>query len=194
MENRELLERIVALYPLASKDETRYHICGVRIKASNDKKEIVLEVTDGHRASIEALEHDSLPELLDETGYLIDEPAVNMIKIALKAAGKYVDVDLKLIDDSFEINLITKQSYKVRLDRESASRFPNINNVWPKDEGQAVIGLNAKYILEIAKALNESKDHNVRIIADLNENGKTIKPLIISNSSGRKALLMPVRI
>ncbi|MCK4501378.1 hypothetical protein KAU11_12830, partial [Candidatus Babeliales bacterium] len=94
----ELLRRVVALIPLASTDETRYHLNGVRIKRvlHNLEAHIELSVTDGHRLVVETYKviDSTLADTIKDKEFLIYKSDVAVFKLQLKEWGKIECISL----------------------------------------------------------------------------------------------------
>lgn len=192
LNHTEFLKRLVALMPIASPDETRWHLCGVHIKPSEERRELRLEACDGHRMIIETIDTESLPELMSGLDLIIRKNQIPVIKEALKAYGKYSACEIKFERSS--LTLIINDQFRVQL--EESQSYPNLDRLVPKisKEKKVKIGLNSKYLLEICKALKETaKNPNVTIEFSLNDDGTTLEPMII-RANEKEAVLMPVRV
>lgn len=208
MTQLEFLKRIIDLMPLASPDETRYHLQGVHVMNERDK--LVLKVTDGHRAIVETVEIESDDfQLVDdmicaelEAGFMVHRENLRVLKNAYKII-KAMDINLRLEGRSLAIKSVFGD-FAIPVTFEC--KLPDLEKLIPK-RGSHCLGLNAKYLFDIAKALDCSKLNNVAIWIDLSLVGDgspdrplevsfdNRKPFIVSSPDGlREAVLMPVRI
>lgn len=198
MKHQELLERLVQLMNLASKDETRSHLCGVHLQSSKEKNNLVLQVTDGHRAIREEVEVEDLDLSAFPKGILIYRDALPVMKLAVKNRM----VVLQLLKEARAFKTLCGTF--IPFSPIEQHNYPNLLNVMPRPKSVHKIGLNAQYILEIAKALGADKRApNVCIEIDFSEGTdkdgnptlkqSTIKPVWVK-AKGREACLMPVRV
>jgi hypothetical protein len=132
-----IIERLAALMALASKDETRHHLCGINITPNNEDKEWILRVTDGHMGAIEPVSGEGLPELPGSIFIPRESWPV------LKAAAK--EIILKYTTEG------------------GLGKFPNLDAVYPKKIGVHAISFNAQYLATIQKALSNKKHSPVHI-------------------------------
>lgn len=184
--SRELLQRILALMPLASKDETRWHLNGVVLSEGVKAGEILIEVCDGHRMVSERVWDVDL--ILGEGNkVIIRKSQIPIIKNALKDI--YIELGINTEFKFIRVNATYGINY------ETVTSFPDLDSVRPKKEGQYKFGVNAKYLFEISKALKEDSKHSdhVEIVLDFNKDGKVLEPMLI-NKNGKQAVLMSVRV
>jgi DNA polymerase III sliding clamp (beta) subunit (PCNA family) len=205
IESIGLLKRIAALMPLASKDETRYHLNGVYIEVNGDK--IHLSVTDGHKAIKESwLQGDSI-EAHKAKGLLSLDQLV-LVKHAIKT-WSHANPPIKLTSD-----VISGPDFNFKL-REV--NYPNINSLAkvPKSDEVLRVRINAKYLLDMAHALNAEKSRasrdgieilipfdydygDVTIETDMSPDIKGIKanpnPWHIFKDEDTLAVVMPMRV
>lgn len=181
MDNKELLETIVRLMPLASSDETRYHLCGVHLNPLASG--LRLEVTDGHRASLRQFEDFTLKGL--EKGLLLTRETLPILKTILKAYKRY---KFEIEIDAQRQLLITGPcgNFSITLDD---IKYPDVSVFYRSVQKTHKIGLNAKYLHEIALALGANKNApNISI--EFNSNSE---PLVVT-AYGNEAVLMPVKV
>jgi hypothetical protein len=200
-----LIDRIIALSKLASKDETRRHLCGVWLQAHTTKPNTYrLAVTDGHKASIENLPYNPFvdseaPPAGSEWFFSRDDIA--MLKVIAKAhiypTVEY-DVEANLLGIG---SLIIKPAVARVPPFDQIYTLNNPDNDLTDEKGNTlfnsksevvkectVIGLNAKYLLEIAEALKDGKLPVVKLIIK----GKTSPITVVVGN--RDAVLMPCRV
>lgn len=203
-----LVERIIALSALASKDATRPQLEGVWLSVDTQKKShslpsLLLEVTDGHKASREWVEDAG--SLHFDGHFFIPLEKIAILKL-LQKAHKYtavpisydVEADLLSIGENSEV-VLKRPSAKVPpfasiYMRQSATAMKTIASI--KDGSEVfvdipettVIGLNAEYLLQIAKALKSGKLPVVKLIIK-----DATSPITVVVGE-RDAVLMPCRV
>lgn len=206
-----LVNRIIKLSTIASKDATRYHLNGVWLSIDNATlpHKIVLEVTDGHRAIREFLP-------IDESGFqgssyfegyfFFDLETIKALKPIAKA-WKYGQLPVHYNTAFNTLKVGADLSIEIKRTEFKPPPFKSIytindatktRNLYHAKDTQlqygvevpecTVIGLNAKYLLEIAEALKEGKHENVKLIIKNNLSPITV---VVGN---RDAVLMPVRV
>lgn len=179
-----LVNRIIKLSTIASKDATRYHLNGVWL--SCEKGKILVEVTDGHKASREYIENSQ--DLNFDGYFFFDHDLIKALKPIVKG-WKYTE--LPIYFDSAQNNLVVGADIKLTVKRpdHKPPPFGQIYNLNSEHNGtHKVIGLNAKYLLEIAEALKEGKHEAVKLIIKDNQSPITV---VVGN---RDAVLMPCRV
>lgn len=199
-----LVERIIKLSTIASKDATRYYLNGVWL--SCEKGKLLIEVTDGHKASREFLSMEDCPQF--EGHFFVDSDKIPLLKVINKQ-NKYIpcpvsyDVEADLLSFGMNSEVVLKRSQHkpppfkqiyVKHNENELLYDKNGNevNTTLNDEplkAHIVIGLNAKYLLEIAEALKDDKkvSHVKLIIKD------KISPITVVVGN-RDAVLMPCRV
>lgn len=192
-----MLERIVKLSKLASKDASRFTLNGVWLSWQCGYP--VLEVTDGHKASIEKLGKDALPEFSGE--FLVTLEHVAMLKVLMKQwSDAPVSYDKALDQLHFGFNSEVRvartthkkpsfKSFYVEYDNSATKPVPD-EYLQPGAHIPVftTIGINAKYLLEIAEALKESKEPHVKLVIK-----DKISPITVF-CGDRTAVVMPVRV
>jgi len=182
--SQELLERVIALMPLASKDETRAHLDGVCLSKGKDVGSVLLEVCDGHRCVSETV---TQVELEIDGRIQIKKTQIPVIKAALKES-----LGLMQVETNKEFSFISVNKRHC-VNYETLQTYPDLKSITPK-QGKYKFALNAKYLYEIAKALktDNTSDH-VEIVLDFNVEGKGVNPMLV-RKNGKEAVLMPVRL
>ena len=196
------LRRIVDISLLASKDETRSHLCGVYIRIDNTKEnKISIIATDGFRMIEEKYIFEGVSfEDYNMKGFLIENQEVKIIKAVLKEY-KNSSYSIKFHGETFTIN--NKYTFIVNTNIV----YPNIARIYNNTTTDFLeVGLNAKYLLEIAKAIKEDdKTYHIKMSIPIekvqNKETKEVSieqknnPYIISNQKTKhKAILMPLRL
>jgi DNA polymerase III sliding clamp (beta) subunit (PCNA family) len=174
-----ILERLAALMPMSSKDETRHHLCGINIKPTDTTW--TLSVTDGFVGCIEEVPSLGLPTLKEEIMIFRDQLP------ALKKASKEVLLSIK-IDHDLGVLVINKEhfiSFKTSL---SIGKYPNIKNLHPKTPGDKMISFNPELLMTIQKALKSTKVQPVKLYF------KDCSTPITVKCGEREAILMPCRV
>lgn len=182
----QLIERITALMPLASKDETRYHLQGVYLKPAGD--DIILVVSNGHIGSRETLK---VAGFKVERDIMIHRDQLPFLKQAVKMY-RFMEPELLINIDARTLSIkspVGPMLISIALD----SNCPKIDAIWPKSYGSHTVGLNAEYLLIIAKALRDDKNKDIKLTINFDKNNKTTEAIVVS-ACGNEALLMPVRV
>lgn len=179
MTNLEVLERIAALMPIASQDQTRHHINGVAIESIEPGRARLL-VTDGHRLIIEPIStslFDALTSIV-----LINRSHAPLVKLAIKQPND--EINLSTAGESIFAG-------NVAIPFDSSIKYPSVDALVPKiDSTCASIGFNAKYLLELQKALSGKLNRNNGIKIQFKD---ALSPIVVSCGE-RQAVLMPMRI
>lgn len=166
---------------LASKDMTRMRLNGIYLW-SEDGKTVKMQVTDGHRAVIESYRSEDWCQVLALKPIFISRESLPILKVAVK--GHYAEAVTR------NENVITINNTPIPI--ETDLDMPNVAKIMPS-EGKHKVAFNAKYLVEIAKALESSHD-GVVVSFDLDDDGRASKPLHITSCGNEKtAVLMPVR-
>lgn len=200
----ELIRRIIALAPIASKDETRFHLNTVILEKDRDM--FYIYCTDGHRLVKETYEKNEdsywFPKMNDKEKLFFRHDMIPMLKQVLKSWGKHnlVEITAARTDTGMTFTF-NGQATLTLANEDSQGKYPNIDQLIPKsDKGYVTIGFNAKYMLELNKALRESnKDEVVKISFKLEKdkhgNETTLSPMFVhTKNNPNKAILMPCRI
>jgi len=190
MENKNIIDRLIKLMPISSKDETRHHLCGVCIEQATDRRELILTVTDGHKAIRETVQHDYLPELIGDKKYLVTRDQLPILKAMLKANKIYMpEIKLNRIDTSEDISF---RCGGFTFTAEWLQNYPNVEQIIPdKNKLDKVLSFNAQYLIDLANALADgNKDTVIKLCFK-----DVTTPIIIKNTrTNREAVLMPCRV
>lgn len=205
-----LIERIIKLSALASKDQTRPNLNGVWLSCDTQRKaqglpDLLLEVTDGHKASREYIENSQA--LHFEGSFFFDH---DLLKALKPIAKQWKFTELPVYYDTAQNTLVVGADIKLTVKRPEFKAPPfrqiytlqnakNTKTVPAKirDANEdyiaeipecTVIGLNAKYLLEIAEALKDGKNPAVKLI--IKDNFSPITVVV----GQRDAVLMPCRV
>lgn len=184
MITKNILEAIVNLMPVASKDETRYHLCGVHIQAIEGGK-VRIQATNGHMAAIQTIDGR-----IPEGKYLMRRDMVKAAKMILDECRHIEEIPC---DIDAEKRLIYGLETKARI--EKSEEFPDIASVMPKHSLRAAITLDADYILTMARVLRGvtgSRSSGARIVFDPTS---PMTPALIEKESvdGIQTVIMPMR-
>jgi len=195
MENKYLIERIIALMQLASDDVTRPHLCGVALSPGEDNK-VLLEATNGHYASREWV--SCTPQFIEllksERKILISLGELPILKIIAKRC-QYVSFTIDKDRQILQVNDSHSFNYDL-------VKFPDLESVYPtKNNYDAEITFNAEYLHDILKALKDKKSKTDAVTlqikvskdADGNMTGLESMTPIYVLVGDRQALLMPMR-
>lgn len=174
----ELIKRIIALHPIASKDEIRRHLQAVDLSAGKERRELVLRVTDGFRMITERIENDSLPELIGDRHLSFFKEDIAILKT-------FKTVEIEKGKDFLSFN-----NYQVKFSRID---FPDLEAVAPKYKDDISISFNAKYLYELSKALSCKDGDIVQISFSKSDPMQAIK-IKVKGSHRASCLLMPCRV
>lgn len=192
MSDLELMKRVIAIFPMASKDETRWHLNGVVM--SGHKGKVKLQATDGHRLIIE--EYDSeLAKVLEDRSFIFRKEQLPVLKMWIKEWA-FADIHFTdpVIIGNCKLTLTIRDS---NLQIESIENYPDTTRLIPKGYGTVSVAFNAKYLFEMAKALKEIKTHHVtlKFVADKEGILDPRSPILVScPSNDATAVLMPCRL
>ncbi len=149
-----------------------------------------LQCTDSYRLSRVPLSISG--EATDDSEITAGPISGDALRMIEKHGGFRADAEhVEVIDKSGRV--------VVTYDRERAGDFPypNIDAVTPEPEHYVDIGLNAKFLYELAQALG-SRDTTVRIRLSLNERGEVnpLRPFVVTANMHETGtgVLMPVRL
>ena len=197
----EIVKRIIALAPIASKDETRFHLNAVILEGDTQRRQLFIYATDGHRLVKEVYQSEGpLPELVAGKKYFFYKEHIAMLKQVIKDWGKFDMVSIKL--DANENKFTFNDTFSFTVGDESKhGAYPNVDQLIPQnDKGYVTIAFNAKYLLEMNKALRSSnKDEMIKVKFKLEEdkhgNKTTLTPMFIeTKDSHSRGVLMPCRV
>ncbi len=194
----------------ASRDETRYHINGVRFEADG-----TLVATDGHRlyrveTPAEMLDPADFPDCGDVTptedaleAFTLPLAAANAIVKAIPKNGtlpalRHARLDVAATNANGRARLVTTDLETVApLEaRKLEGDFPNYRQVMPEGEPVATVAFNAKYLADAAKAVVEFTG-NPRAALKLELFGELSPARITAtNADGQTftAIVMPMRL
>ncbi len=189
--SKNILETALRFTNAASRDETRFHLNGVHLKA-NGIGSFVLEACDGHIAARETLIGDSsiLPVDLD---IILSNEDLPKLKALLK--------NWKM-RDLFEVTLEERVLViKAGTDLVSIGlivrEFPKLDSVIPKRTGDVTISFNPELLLNIYKALNTQGKHQPQVTISFNPESSMSPIMVIVNENGNRsesqvAVIMPI--
>lgn len=180
------LHDIVRLMSAASKDQVRYSLTNVNLRA-NERREVIAEATNGHALAEKNLGViDGLSEVLPMAFTPEDIKRLNLF---LKALPKLQ----KLVDSSIEKN----QLVLFYNDRPNffgtKSEFPNTKALWPNGNAEYLeFAFNLETMANLFKAMNDMPKSvkMLRLKVDI-KNPKSA-PILVSVAES-KGLIMPMR-
>lgn len=179
MISKIVLERALEMIPISSDDATRYHMCGVYVEAV--KEVVTLAATDGHM-----LLTKDIPAKCPAGKFLIHRDEVAALKLVLKECKYMEEIECTVTPEG---GLLLGLNIKAKISK--ATNYPDYKTVIPKEKGSVTIGLNAEYLLALAKGLHEGgKMRNVSLTFNPE---KPCDPLFVGLGTGT-AVLMPVRV
>lgn len=185
MMTKTVLEAAINLMPVASKDETRHHLCGVQMQ-NVDGGKVRLQSTNGHMAVIHHVS-GSIPD----GKYLLRRDTLKVAKAILDECDSFQEIECTIDMDK---NLFYGHATKARIDK--IEDYPNIKDVMPKHSYRAAICLNAEYILTLARVLREVRggrgDASARIVFDPTDASKAAL-IEHDGNDDFQAVVMPMR-
>lgn len=199
---------VLAASQMVSKDEYRYHLCGVCIR-KNDLDEIVVYSTDGHLAFKHELKDDHVVFFGDE----IDNDEL-LIKMDWTEKGFKNIKDNVYITGDIETGIIEFLSipkdfegFDTKYKRVGVAEFsvidatyPDIERVIPKQidksNSQHNVSIDLNYMknfIGVYKALNKGVTKTVPV--QFNTTGSSKDPLVVkfSNLENTTCVLMPIK-
>jgi len=182
MNNTELIKRIVALFPIASKDVIRVALSCVDLSAAPGRRELILRVTDGHRLITERIEHETLPELIGDKHLMFLKEDIALLKM-MKG-----DVEVIKRADS----LVFNGGSIVRAVLFSTTDYPNTEVIKPKYEDDISISFNPRYLYELMKAL-KCDDSKTEMVTITFSKSNSRAPIKVKGCVKAECLLMPMR-
>lgn len=199
----QTIKSIINSFECTSSDLTRYQLSGVLVTA----KEIV--ATDGHKMSV--VKHDD-KDVFKNKDYWVSKEQLPLLKLILKSYARYTEEIEQVFcqDDSIEIKSLDSTPIVTQIKTCEALnvKYPNYKQLIPVHDMKTLrIGLNASYILELAKALKGPEGIKIpnitmtfkpsyKINADKSETLEGIdwqSPIIVERD-GNTGVLMPVRL
>ena len=192
MIKRQILERVLALLDIASTDATRHHLSQVVIESTLVKKEnpnqVILSVTNGHMMVREILALEC--PLGRFSFYQGNKSALAL----LLREWKHDEIEATITENG----LLVGHSMKILFPKGTSEGYPDLVSIIPKPFEQRVgIGINAKYLMMMAKALGtQKKKEGIFLEFDpLNLGGPVVVRSLDREFSEQnyKALVMPMR-
>lgn len=178
----ETLKSIIdALTYSVSKDQTRYNLTHCRISPSH------IEATDGHIMSKVKHYDDYLKDLQFA---FINFDMLPQLKLIYKQFKKFGNIPSTITDKSITLNNILVTTNNIN--------YPNIDQLWPKQEKTFDIGIDAQLLLNLVNALGDKTTCRIKIKLNIDENGyQTLdnkSAFIVENFKQQQGLIMPVRV
>lgn len=181
MIKKRILERLIALSPMASDDPNRYNISRVRIK-SNDQA-VTLTATNGHMLITEDHEAGSCPH----GEYMFHEDDIPVTKLILKECKHIEEIECSIDQNQ---NLFLGVSTKVRIAKLD-QKYPDYKHVIPAEiKNKVAIAFNASYLYDLMTALAFKKSPFVWIEFDA---AHPRSPMLVHGIEKSTAVLMPCR-
>lgn len=167
---------VANLVHVASKDEARFHMNGVCFEPKTGRG----KATDGHRIAEHVIQGHIAQEMPE---IIIDR---NACEAMLRIRGYGYTVILS--EEECVLKAPGVEQKWANIDR----KFPDIDAVKPKGEPVMVIGLDAKLLVSLAKALKDPDAPKRPSIVTLKiTNG--ISPIVVE-ANGNYGFLMPCRV
>lgn len=202
----------LAIAALASKDETRHDLVGLHVTAT------CTEATDGHRAARVTLPNDDPADFPSAAGVALNGtmpslvapiPAVKALAKAIPGKSRHPILRNALVDTAaaeggtFKAVVTDLETTTPIEARALDVRFPDFDAIMPKSPPYVSVGINGKYLSEVAKIAADMADGRacaIRLeIPAPNETGEVIGPVVIRVSNAETGqegvfLIMPVRL
>lgn len=176
MFNKEVLEKMLAMLPVASKDVTRYHINGVYLVSTDT--DVTLVATDGYCLVEHKFKNVTCPK------------GKYMLRHDMARAAKDVLKDNKNRND---LGLLVGLTHTVLIETYTGD-YPDYKAVIPQHKVEASISFNADYLIAVAEALKTYKwaNPNVTLVFDPTNSRSAIRVTNESDSAGL-GIVMPRR-
>jgi DNA polymerase III sliding clamp (beta) subunit (PCNA family) len=187
----DLKNRFKKIKPFMSTEETRYYLCGVYFEYEN--RLLKATATNGHILCTMEWELAAEDDGISSEPFKIICPSSavnNLIKIISAKKASDMGVLMHVSDDlrSIEFDFF---DYKYKTNTVDGS-YPNCSNVIPKGKESLQKGLNASYLVDVLKALNNSP---VDIEVDDSTNAASQPHLFSSkDEDGIKCVIIPMRV
>lgn len=192
----QLIKRIIALQPIASKDETRYHLNSIILEKMNGQ-EFRLYATDGHKLVIESYTTSGewFNTLLDGEKLFFRHEHIPILKQVIKTWGKHDMVFISTIRVGRGVNFQFCDSTTLTVCNESSEgKYPNIDQLIPKKtKSMKEICFNAELMMQIAKACANPKSKGVRILFKDKLSPIIVEPQVMESVNVQSSVLMPMR-
>lgn len=177
----EVLESIIRLHQVSSKEVIRYFLTGVCLDIKDDK--LRLRACNGHAM---AEEFFAIPECLKtlEKQFIIEPESIAEIKLFMKGNSYYEIADLTA--KSFSLNSGHKSMKALAIDGE----FPDTDSIKPAYKESIKISFNPELLFKTAKALGWDKSKTITTL-EIDSTNKLIAIKVTCN--GNSGVLMPMR-
>lgn len=183
---RGTIERIIKLFNCASKDETRLHITGVNICASDDG--IILQGCDGYIMGRYLVSDDGLKEILGGKSIIIAPDSLGTLKGLLKSNKHITEFGIYWYNESLRIG-----DYPIVLINRD---YPRTDHLIPSVDGCFELAFDAELLMRLAKSMVQSKKSDGKIRLFINTEDKK-SPIVIKSfeqSDFNVGVLMPLKI
>jgi hypothetical protein len=180
------LNDIVRLIGAASKDQIRYSITHVNLRA-NERREVIAEATNGHALAEKNLGVvDGLSEILP-LAFSPDD--IKRLSLFLKSLPKLQ----KLVDFSIEKNQLVLFSSDRPNFFGQKSDFPKTQALWPQGNAEYLeFAFNAETMANLFKAMNDAPKSVKMIKLKIDVKNPKSAPILVSVAES-KGLMMPMR-
>jgi DNA polymerase III sliding clamp (beta) subunit (PCNA family) len=189
LDAKDLKGRLKKMKPFMSTEETRYYLNGIFIKYDN--QELTLCATNGHILQEQVFKVEAeLSENLAPFSVICPRAAIDHLIKVIPVSKDSPFLTMQVISDGddirfdfFEFEYITSVV---------KGTFPDYKKVIPEGGVRLQSGLNAGYLIDALKALNESA---VDICVDSKSDAEHQPHLLTSSKAdGVKCVIMPMRI
>jgi len=190
---RSLITSILKMSNMASKDAMKIMLNGVCLQSREGKLRVV--ATNGAALAVEETDIPC-PKGFREAIILLEE--LPKLKTLLKLGGNLSEFFFEQrIDDGVKklrfwygnADKALNECLIICLDAE----YPDVDRFQKKDCGSFSIGINAEFLLNLAKSLTEKTERNqIKLRIDVDEK---LAPIVVSTiDESRYGIIMPVRI
>lgn len=187
---KSTIKRISQLMGIASKDMTRYHLNGVFLAKLDNR--VRLKVTDGHRAILEYLDDQELFGKLPGGEWIVRQDRQPVLKLLLKDFCPLTHSSLNKEKTAFRMSF---GDLTLLLEKAESPDFSSIGTA-PQSENRVRIGINARYLYEMIKSLQESPKQETVVLelerSSLSDSGY-LKPVWLTRPDHQKAVVMPCK-
>lgn len=184
-----------AVMPAASPDETRYNLNSVHMVA--DAEKVIVTATDGHRLHrvTESRDDGDKAEVLGECMMELD--ALATARKSVKGKGAALEVDVTESNANGAVTLKGDHGATFLVPKLVDAKYPNTDQVFPKDEPTASVRLNARYLRDMADAAIRVSDGARCAWVDVDLFGP-LSPMRLTaegenNGTRLEVILMPAR-
>ncbi len=186
MISKELLQHAIGMLPVASGENYRTNINGVLLRSQAGN--VTLVATNGHCL----IEKTFSKGLCPDGEYMLRKDAVAALKLVIKEHKYESEIDCS-IDSHGSLFVGSDTGSKARIEKNDTKSnvYPDYNQIIPKHANPVKVGLNAQYLLDIAKSL--SFDAKTPMITIAFDPFNVLKPIMVTCGENQFGVVMPCR-